>query len=116
LVAWTPDFGDADNYIQPLFSCAKGSVEKGCEEGASKSQGFNYYSDQMNKLIAAERKEQNPETRKKIFADIQDLLAKDVPYVPLWLKKDYAFAQKPVKDVVINPVLGPTFWDINKGA
>ncbi len=116
LVAWTPDFGDADNYIQPLFSCAKGSVEKGCEEGASKSQGFNYYSEQMNKLIAAERKEQNPETRKKIFADIQDLLAKDVPYVPLWLKKDYAFAQKPVKDVVINPVLGPTFWDINKGA
>jgi len=114
LVAWSPDFGDPDNYIQPLFSCAKGSVEKGCEEGASKSQGFNYYSEQMNKLIEAERKEQNPEARKKIFADIQDLLAKDVPYVPLWQKKDYAFTQKPVKDVKINPVLGPTFWEVSK--
>lgn len=114
LVAWSPDFGDPDNYIQPLFSCTKGSVEKGCEEGASKSQGFNYYSEQMNKLIESERKEQNPETRKKIFADIQDLLAKDVPYVPLWVKKDYAFTQKPVKDVKINPVLGLTFWDVSK--
>jgi peptide/nickel transport system substrate-binding protein len=116
LVAWSPDFGDADNYIQPLFSCSKGSVEKGCEEGASQSQGFFYYSEQMNKLIEAQRKEQDPAARKKIFGEIQDLLAKDVPYVPLWLKKDYAFGQPPVKDVVINPVLGPTFWEVNKGA
>ncbi len=116
LVAWSPDFGDADNYIQPLFSCTKGSVETGCEDGASKSQGFNYYSEQMNQLIQAERKEQNPEARKKIFADIQDLLAKDVPYVPLWLKKDYAFTQQPIKEVKINPVLGPTFWEVSKGA
>ncbi len=114
IVAWSPDFGDADNYVQPLFSCSKGSAAKGCEEGASQSQGSFYYSEQMNKLIEAQRKEQNPEARKKIFAQIQDLMAKDVPLIPLWLKKDYAFTQKPVKNVLLNPVLGPTFWDVNK--
>jgi peptide/nickel transport system substrate-binding protein len=114
IVAWSPDFGDADNYVQPLVSCSKGSAAKGCEDGASQSQGSFYYSEQMNKLIEAQRKEQNPEARKKIFAQIQDLIAKDVPMVPLWLKKDYAFTQKPVKNVLINPVLGPTFWDISK--
>jgi peptide/nickel transport system substrate-binding protein len=68
----------------------------------------------MNKLIENQRKEKNPEARKKIFAEIQDLLAKDVPFIPLWLKKDYAFSQKPVKDVKLNPVLGPTFWEVSK--
>lgn len=114
LVAWTPDFGDADNYIQPFLSCSKGSIEKGCEQGASQSQGSFYYSEQMNKLIEAQRKEKSPEARKKIFAEIQDLVAKDVPMIPLWLKKDYAFSQKNVKDVKLNPVLGPKFWAVSK--
>jgi peptide/nickel transport system substrate-binding protein len=114
LVSWVPDFGDADNYVQPLFSCSKGSVEKGCEQGASQSQGSFYYSEQMNKLIEAERQEKDPQARQKIFAQIQDLMAKDVPLVPLWLKKDYAFTQKTVKDVQLNPVLGPTFWEVSK--
>jgi peptide/nickel transport system substrate-binding protein len=116
LVAWFPDFGDPDNYIQPFFSCAKGSVETGCEQGASQSQGFFYYSDRMNQLIQDERTEQNPEVRQKIFAKIQDLLAEDVPLVPLWQKKEYAFVQKPVQNVNLNPVLGPTFWNVSKGA
>jgi peptide/nickel transport system substrate-binding protein len=68
----------------------------------------------MNKLIDAERKEKDPQARKKIFADIQDLMAKDVPMIPLWLKKDYAFTQQPVKEVKLNPVLGPTFWEVSK--
>jgi peptide/nickel transport system substrate-binding protein len=68
----------------------------------------------MNKLIEAERKEKDPQARKKIFGEIQDLMAKDVPFVPLWVKKDYAFTQKPVKDVKLNPVLGLTFWEVSK--
>jgi peptide/nickel transport system substrate-binding protein len=114
LVAWTPDFGDADNYIQPFLSCSKGSAEKGCEQGASQSQGSFYYSEQMNKLIESQRKEKNPEARKKIFAEIQDLIVKDVPMIPLWLKKDYAFSQQSVKDVKLNPVLGPKLWEVSK--
>ena len=39
LLDWYPDFGDPDNYVQPFFSCAKGTVDKGCEEGAQSKSG-----------------------------------------------------------------------------
>ncbi|HBB31157.1 MAG TPA: peptide ABC transporter substrate-binding protein [Cyanobacteria bacterium UBA8803] len=116
LVAWFPDFGDADNYISPFFTCNKGSAETGCEAGASQSQGFFYYSEPMNKLIQAQRQEQDPAKRKQIFAEIQDLIAQDVPLVPLLQKKDYAFARQNLKDIKINPVLGLQFPEIKKQA
>ena len=112
--SWFPDFGDADNYISPFFTCDKGSVQSGCTEGASQSQGFFYYSDKMNQLIKAQRQEQNPEARKKIFAEIQDLVAQDVPLVPILQRKDYAFSQKNLNNVEINPVLGVSFPKIQK--
>lgn len=116
LVAWFPDFGDADNYISPFFTCNQGSVETGCQAGASQSQGFFYYSDTMNQLIQAQRQEQDPKIRQEIFGQIQDLIAQDVPLVPLLQKTDYTFAQKPLKNIQINPVLGLSFWEINKDA
>ncbi|OKH55600.1 peptide ABC transporter substrate-binding protein [Calothrix sp. HK-06] len=99
LVEWYPDFLDADNYVQPFLQCEKGTPEKGCEKGGSVSQGSFYYNDNMNQLIEAQRKEQDPAKRKQIFAQIQDILALDVPYIPLWQEQDYLFAQNGVKGV-----------------
>lgn len=112
---WYPDFGDADNYIQPFLSCAKGTADKGCEQGASQSQGLFYYSDRMNQLISQQRKEQNPEARKKIFAEIQDLIAQDVPSVPLVQNKDYVFGQKNIQSLQVDPILKLPLWEIKKG-
>lgn len=103
LLDWYPDFLDADNYIQPFVQCDKGSAEKGCDVGGSQTQGSFYYNARVNQLIDQQRKEQNPEARKKIFAEIQAQLVQDIPYVPLWQSKDYIFAQKGVSGVRINP-------------
>ncbi|HEY9611825.1 ABC transporter substrate-binding protein [Allocoleopsis sp.] len=116
LVDWYPDFSDADNFIQPLVSCSKGSEAQGCEEGASKSQGSFYYSDRINKLIEQERAEQDPQKRKQIFAEIQDLLAKDVPLIPIWQPKEYAFAKKGLQQVKLDPIQQLPLWEIGKGA
>lgn len=132
LSGWYPDFLDADNYIYPFLDCAKGttaavnptkgglksSSEKGneegsCEEGGSQSQGSFYYSDRMNQLIDQERREQDPAARKQIFAEIQEILARDVPYIPLWQSKDYAFAQNGISGVTINPSQYFPFWTIS---
>ncbi len=99
LVEWYPDFLDPDNYVQPFLQCEKGTPEKGCQKGGSVSQGSFYYNENMNQLIEAQRKEQDPAKRKQIFAQIQDILAKDVPYIPLWQEQDYLFAQNGVKGV-----------------
>ncbi|MBW4623588.1 MAG: ABC transporter substrate-binding protein [Cyanosarcina radialis HA8281-LM2] len=103
LLDWYPDFLDPDNFVQPFLECPKGSDANGCEQGGSQTQGSFYYSAKMNQLIDAERKEQNPEARRKIFADIQNLIAQDVPLVPLWQSKDFAFAQTGVSGVAIDP-------------
>jgi peptide/nickel transport system substrate-binding protein len=111
---WYPDFLDPDNYVQPFLDCPKGSDAKGCEEGGSQIQGSFYYSDAMNKLIAQQRKEQNPEARKKIFAEIQEKAVTDVPYIPLWQNKEYVFAQKGVNGVQLDPTQNLIYKSIKK--
>ncbi len=113
---WYPDFLDADNYIYPFLDCAKGSAEEGCIEGGSQSQGSFYYNEQVNQLIAQQRKESDPQKRTEIFAKIQDILAEDVPYIPLWQTKEYAFAQNNINGVTINPSQTFPFWTINRAA
>ncbi|TAF03268.1 MAG: peptide ABC transporter substrate-binding protein [Nostocales cyanobacterium] len=114
LLDWYPDFLDPDNYVQPFLACEKGSETKGCEDGGSQTQGSFYYSETMNKLIAQQRKEQNPEARKKIFTDIQNQVLNDVPYIPLWQNKDYVFAQKGVRDVKLDPTQNLIYKTIKK--
>lgn len=109
---WYPDFLDADNYIYPFLDCAKGSPETGCEEGGSQGQGSFFYSQQMNQLIAQSRQESNPEKRKQIFVKIQEMLADEVPYIPLWQTKEYAFARHGITGVIINPSQTFPFWTI----
>lgn len=115
LLDWYPDFGDPDNYIQPFLGCAKGSESSGCSEGASQSQGSFYYSDRMNQLIAQQRQAQNPAARQKIFTEIQQLVATDVPVVPLVQTKDYAFGQKGLQGLQIDPILKLPLWQMSKG-
>ncbi len=114
LLDWSPDFLDADNYIQPFMDCAKGSVKKGCLEGSSQSQGSFYFSDRANQLIAQSRQEQNRDRRQQLFADLQTLLAKDIPFIPLWQNKDYLFAQKWVQGASLEVTQKVPFWNLQK--
>ncbi|OUL33307.1 peptide ABC transporter substrate-binding protein [Nostoc sp. T09] len=114
LLDWYPDFLDPDNYVQPFLACQKGSVAKGCEDGGSQTQGSFYYNEAVNKLIDRQRKEQNPEARKQIFAQIQTQVTNDVPYVPLWQNKDYVFAQKGVSNVQLDPTQNLVYKPIKK--
>lgn len=114
LIDWYPDFLDPDNYIHPFLSCSNGSEEKGCQKGGAKTQGSFYYNERMNELIDQQRRSQNRKKRQQIFAKIQELLAEDVPYIPLWQSIDYAFAQNNIKGVRINPSQNFPFWTIEK--
>lgn len=114
LVDWYADFFDADNYIQPFLDCAEGSAAGGCSKGASQGQGSFYYSDRVNQLIAKQRQESNPQTRKALFAEIQDILGRDVPFIPLWQDKDYTFAQNSISGVRLEPTQAFPFWFLKK--
>jgi peptide/nickel transport system substrate-binding protein len=111
---WYPDYYDPDTFIQPFMSCAKGSPSTLCEEGASQEDGSFYYSEKANNLIVAQQAEQDPETRKQIFKDLQTLLKDDVPYIPLWQNKDYVFAHRGVQAVSIQPTQQFLLWQIRR--
>jgi peptide/nickel transport system substrate-binding protein len=68
----------------------------------------------MNELIDQQRRSRDQQQRQEIFAEIQEILARDVPYVPLWQTIDYAFAQKNIQGVTINPSQNFPFWTIEK--
>ena len=114
LADWYPDFLDPDNYLQPFLACSKGLENTGCESGAAQSRGSFYYSDRANELIEQSRQEQDEAKRQAILVELQELLAQDVPYVPLWQTKDYAFAQNDIDGVVINPSQTFPFWTIKR--
>lgn len=116
LVDWYPDFLDPDNYLQPFLSCSEGTASGGCESGAAQSRGSFYYSDRANELIEQSRQEQDVAKRQTILVELQELMAQDVPYVPLWQTKDYAFAQAGIDGVTINPSQTFPFWTINRVA
>ncbi|NJL00077.1 MAG: peptide ABC transporter substrate-binding protein [Spirulinaceae cyanobacterium SM2_1_0] len=107
---WYPDFLDPDNFVQPLLDCDQGTPEAGCSAGSAQSQGSFYYSEAMNALIDEQRQATDPAARKELFTAIQEQLAADVPYIPLWQNQEYVFAQAGVEGVRINPSQNIPFW------
>jgi peptide/nickel transport system substrate-binding protein len=116
LVTWFPDFFDPDTYVQPFLSCLKGSQAEGCQEGASQSQGSFYYSDEANALVKQQRQTLDPDQRRAIFGKLQEILADDVPYIPLVQSKEYAFAQQNIDGVQISPTQQFPFWTLKREA
>jgi peptide/nickel transport system substrate-binding protein len=110
---WYPDYYDPDTFIQPFLGCENGTPE-GCEEGASQANGSFYYSPLANDLIARQRAEQDPATRQAIMTELQQMMADDVPYVPLWQNKDYVFAQADVDQVAIEPTQQFLLWKMTR--
>ncbi len=114
LVGWYADFFDPDNYIQPFLACQEGSPETGCVEGASQYQGSFYYNSRANQLIKRSRKTLDRQKRQQQFAELQEILARDVPFIPLWQNKDYAFAQNHIRGVRLEPTQPLPMWTISK--
>ncbi len=111
---WYPDFLDADNYIHPMLDCDEGGEATGCESGGAQNQGSFYWSEKMNELIDAQRTETDPEARLAIFAEIQELMAADVPYIPIWQGTEYVFAQSDIQGLAVNPSQSLPLWLIEK--
>lgn len=92
LLGWYPDYLDPDDYTYPFLST----------EGA-KSLGSFYSNSGMEALLRREREEVEPLARIQVFQEIQNLLARDVPYVPLYQSKQYAVFQNDIEGVLLEP-------------
>jgi len=100
---WVPDIFDPDNFLQPFLTCDQASLEKGCIKGRSQYQGSFYYNPEINDLIAQQRRESNPQKRSALLTKIQEILARDVPFIPLWQNKEYAFGRSRIRGLEVEP-------------
>ncbi|MDX1977689.1 MAG: ABC transporter substrate-binding protein [Pseudanabaenaceae cyanobacterium bins.68] len=102
LFDWVPDILDPDNFLDPFLTCAKGD-EKGCTAGSSHFQGSFYFNPKINQLIAAQRREPNSWQREQLLTRIQQIVAEDVPFIPLWQNQEYVFSSPKITGARLEP-------------
>jgi peptide/nickel transport system substrate-binding protein len=74
--------------------------------GMTPPSGFNrgYYNNpEIDRLIERATVSTDLEQRRRLFANVQKILAKDVPYISLWNKTNYSVAQRTLTGITLRP-------------
>ena len=93
LLGWYPDYFDSDDYVSPFLQTAGAKVE-----------GSYYSNATMDQWITQEESTVNETLRTSLFAQIQNQLAKDVPYIPLWQNGADIEYKSGISGVYLHPV------------
>ncbi len=93
LLGWYPDYFDTDDYISPFLSIS-----------GAKSLGSFYNNSQVDTWITEQQSTTDPAVRLDRFTKIQNALADDVPYVPLFSGTAQVGYVNAVRNVELHPV------------
>ncbi|MFW6695431.1 ABC transporter substrate-binding protein [Streptomyces sp. MAR4 CNX-425] len=101
---WYPDFPDPDTFTASFV-------------GAENFTHNNYGSSVIEDLIPRTRQEAQRERTTDSFERIQDVLASDVPYLPLWQGKQYIAARDTVTGAewALNSSSTLQLWELGRG-
>ncbi|NUT30353.1 MAG: ABC transporter substrate-binding protein [Streptomyces sp.] len=102
---WIPDYPDADNFTSPFFG--KGNVLS------------NNYSNNAitGSLIPRTAAESDRSATDDEFGKLQDIVAKELPVLPVWQAKQYAVVRDDVYglEYCLDASTVFRFWELNKG-
>ncbi|PAZ12780.1 peptide-binding protein [Streptomyces sp. SA15] len=104
-MGWFPDFPDADSYIAPFLD--KDNFLK-----------LPYANSQIrNTLIPESRREADRLSAVASLTNIQDIVAEDVPLLPLWQGKQYVAARDSVTGTAyaLNSSSTLQLWELGRG-
>jgi peptide/nickel transport system substrate-binding protein len=104
-MGWFPDFPDADGFIAPFLD---------------KDNTLNspYANSEIRKtLLPQSRREANRLSAAPSLTGIQDIVARDVPVIPLWQGKQYVAARDDITgaEYVINSSAELHLWQLGRG-
>lgn len=105
LLAWYPDYLDADDYLYPFYHSEKSFLGM-------------YENEQVDSLIEQEQTASAPDApeREEAFKEIQRITADEVPIIPLFEAPQYAYARSNVSGVetTLDAAQQFRFWVISK--
>ncbi|WP_055529670.1 ABC transporter substrate-binding protein [Streptomyces graminilatus] len=102
---WVPDYPDADNFTAPFFG--KGNVL-----------GNNFTNTTItDTLIPGTAAESDRSATDADFGRLQDIVAKEIPVLPIWQAKQYAVVRDNVYglEYCLDASTVFRFWEIKKG-
>lgn len=105
-LGWFPDFPDPDNYISPFM----------IKENYLKSAYFNPTI--ANEILPRSRQQADRGAVVQEFDEAQEIIAEDVPMLPLWQGKQYVAAREEINGVEWTLDSSQTFrfWEFARGA
>ncbi|ARX82301.1 MULTISPECIES: ABC transporter substrate-binding protein [Streptomyces] len=104
-MGWFPDFPDADNFLAPFLD-------------KDNFLGSPYRNSTINdELIPTSRREADRLSASKSIEKIQDIVADDVPVLPLWQGKQYIAARDDITGVewALNSSSNLQLWELARG-
>ncbi len=102
VLGWTPDVYDADNYLYVLLS------KEGAVKGSANNVSF-YRSDAFQERVARARTSYDPDERRRLYAEAQQIAFDDVPMVPLIVQPRTSATAAYVKGFMMDPISSPRF-------
>ena len=104
LLGWFPDYFDADDYVFPFLHSASGGTA---------SFGNWYQNASMDTKIEAEAATADLNQRQTLFTQIQQGLAADVPYIPLFQGDQQVVFRPGVSGIVLDPIQFFRYFNVN---
>ncbi|WP_411102063.1 ABC transporter substrate-binding protein [Streptomyces sp. cmx-4-9] len=92
-MAWSMDYPAAENYLRPIFS--KIAIEHGSNYGAYENAEFEALMDQADKTA-------DEGAALKLYQQADDVIIKDLPYIPVFTYMSSSAYSKSVKNVEID--------------
>ncbi|MGW5332105.1 ABC transporter substrate-binding protein [Streptomyces bauhiniae] len=104
-MGWFPDFPDADSFVAPFLD-------------KDNFLGSPYSNSEIQRtLIPESRREADRLDAGKSLTDIQDIVAEDVPVLPLWQGKQYVAARDDITGTsyALNSSATLQLWELGRG-